>query len=421
MTDSKSINETRIRKITHLYYSRPDIQEAIFKFCKNREISPRYFEGFGKRPDIFQYKNDILELVKKGATSFHCSEEIWDDPLKVQTGMNPKQLNEIRTGWDFLIDIDSKYLDYSKIMAKEIIRVLNFHGIKNIGLKYSGSKGFHLLVPWKAFPKEINDIKTSDMFPEWPRIVLKYINEKINPNLLKEITRLSTPNKYIRDYEGSKEVIPDLVLVSPRHLFRTPYSLHEKTSLSSAVIDPEKINEFKPNDADPMKIKPKPFTPDSKEGEASELLMQALDWHNEKRPEQKKQIEYKSIKLSNLSEQNFPPCIQNILKGITDGKKRALFALINAFRSVGMEKDELEKRIQDWNKKNNPQLKEGYIKSQLDWTYRQRPIMPPNCKEFYQGIAVCIPDSLCNKVKNPVNYIIKKNFQSNNNNFKKKD
>ena len=139
-----SFKEERVRKITNLYYSRPEIQKALFEFSKNREICPRYFEGFGKRPDIFEYPGDIFELVKRGATSFHCSEEIWKDPLKIETGMNEKQLNEIRQGWDLVFDIDSKYIDYSKIMAIEIIKVLKFHGVKNVGIKFSGSKGFHL-------------------------------------------------------------------------------------------------------------------------------------------------------------------------------------------------------------------------------------------------------------------------------------
>ena len=69
--EEQSINEKRIRSLTNLYYSRPDIQKAIFEFSKNRETIPRYFEGFGKRPDSLQYKGDIFELVKKGATSFH--------------------------------------------------------------------------------------------------------------------------------------------------------------------------------------------------------------------------------------------------------------------------------------------------------------------------------------------------------------
>src|SRR3989338_2602676 len=118
------LKEQRIRSITNLYYSNPDVQKAIFEFSKNREICPRYFEGFGKRPDSFQYQSDIFELVKKGATSFHSSEELWQDPLTIETGMNEKQLNVLRIGWDLLIDIDSKYLDYSKVSAKVIIEFL---------------------------------------------------------------------------------------------------------------------------------------------------------------------------------------------------------------------------------------------------------------------------------------------------------
>src|SRR3989344_7726371 len=112
----ESFKEQRIKRITRMYYSRPEIQKNIFEFSEKREICPRYFEGFGKRPDSFQYAGDIFELVKRGATSFHCSEELWKDPLEVQTGMNPKQLNSLRKGWDLLLDIDSKYLDYSKAL-----------------------------------------------------------------------------------------------------------------------------------------------------------------------------------------------------------------------------------------------------------------------------------------------------------------
>ena len=78
-----------------------------------------------------------------------------------------------------------------------------------------------------------------------------------------------------------------------------------------------------------------------------------------------------------------------------------------------MDKEELEKKIYEWNKKNNPPLKEGYIKSQLSWSYRKKPIMPSNCKEFYQGIGVCQPDNFCTAIKNPVNYVIRKNHFSN--------
>jgi DNA primase large subunit len=37
--------------------------------------------------------------------------------------------------------------------------------------------------------------------------------------------------------------------------------------------------------------------------------------------------------------------------------------------------------------------------------------MPPNCKEFYQGIGVCQPDDFCKLIKNPVNYVVRKSYK----------
>ena len=406
----------KVKKITHLYYSNPEVQKAIFEFSKDREVAPSYMmESFGKRPDSFQYTGDIFEMVKKGATSFHCSEELWENPLSIQTGMNEAQLNELRIGWDLILDIDSKYLDYSKILAEQIMKILKFHNVKNVGIKFSGSKGFHIIIPWNAFPKEINEMKTSDMFPEWARILLKYISNKTKPLLVKEITKLTAKNKYVMDFESAEDVIPDLILVSSRHLFRMPYSLHEKTSLASAVIDSDKISEFQPKDADPFKVKVKKFLPDSKEGEATELLREALDWNKENSPvpTEKKTFDFKPIVVKDLSEKNFPPSIQKIMKGLVDGRKRSLFILINLFRSVGVEKDEFEKKIYDWNKKNKPPLKEGYVKAQISWSYKNKIVPPPNFnKEYYKGIGI-VPTEEELRYKNPVSYIIKKSFKPN--------
>lgn len=492
------IKEQRIRKITHLYYSRPDVQKAIFEFSKNREICPRYFEGFGKRPDSFQYPGDVFELVKKGATSFNCSEELWENPLDIETGMSREQANELRIGWDLLIDIDCKWFDYSKKAAQAIIETLKQNGVKNIGVKFSGSKGWHIIVPWKAFPKEVGGEQTKNLFPELPRKIasyLRYESEKQMKESLPEdfyqqfkdvkikkgikckqcneisdsyklielycdfckqgeqrkLNANATKEKYLcpmckRELEikNSREIVEcqkcqitskenpgnfsqsveidlfelmglDIILVSPRHLFRTPYSLHEKTALASVVIKPNQVAEFELRDADPLKAEVKDFMPEAEEGEASELLMQALDWHKENNPESKDsgKKEFKPIQLKNLSESHFPPCVQKILQGLVDGRKRALFVLINLFRSTGMDKDELEKRIENWNSKNKPPIKQGYIQSQIMWSYKRKHILPPNCKEFYQGIGVCLPDNLCSKVKNPVNYVVRKSFIGN--------
>ncbi|MEK6842568.1 MAG: DNA primase small subunit domain-containing protein [Nanoarchaeota archaeon] len=486
------VKEEKIRKITSLYYSKPEVQKAIFSFSKNREVVPRYFEGFGKRPDSFQYESDIFELVKKGATSFHCSEELWKDPLKLSTSLKKEQVNQLRIGWDLLIDIDCKYFDFSKKAAQAVINVLKKHGIKNTGIKYSGSKGFHIIVPWNAFPKTIGGEETKNLFPELPRKIISYIRfnaeselqDLLSPEDLKqfektkikkgikcnncreislefqivnyvcpqcrreELKKISekkdfrcpdcntlfetievkniyecrkcnldsekNPENFSKKIESDIFEIMglDLILVSPRHLFRAPYSLHEKTSLSSVVLSEKELPGFQPKDADPMKIKIKNFIPDSYDGEAKEIVTQALDWSKNMENFNEEKImdfkEFKPVKIEKLSDSYLPPSIQKILLGMDDGKKRALFILINLFRSIGMEKDELEKRIFDWNKKNPIPLKEGYIKSQLVWSYRNKIVPPPNFdKDYYRGIGV-IPTEEELKLKNPVTYILKK-------------
>ncbi len=410
-----SIKEKRIKEITQLYYSREDVQKTIFEFSKNREISPRYYEGFGKRPDSFQYPSDIFEFAKKGATSFNCSEELWRDPLEIKTNMSPEEYNKLRIGWDLLLDIDSKYIDYSKITAQLVVEVLKFHGVKNFGIKFSGSKGFHIIVPWAAFPKEVQGKKTSDMFPNFPRILLRYITEKIKEPLIQRVSELMVKQKYVKDFQVPKEVMPDIILISPRHLFRMPYSLHEKTALASVVLSEEELKNFEMKDASPFKIKLRNFSPASEKDEAKELLSAALDWDmdNEKKKtyegEEKKEVSnYEPIKLKDVSEEDFPNCIRKILEGMQDGKKRALFVLLNLFRSLGMEKAEVEKRISIWNEKNSPKLMEGYIKSQLIWSYRRKPLMPPNFGDFYKNLGVDVSDEFRRNIKNPVQYIIKK-------------
>lgn len=418
----ENINEERIRAISLSYYSRQDVRKSIFNFSQNREVIPRYFEGFGKRPDSLQYDSDILALVKNGATSFHCSEEIWQDPLQLSTEFSEEQLNELREGWDLLIDIDSKYLDYSKVSAELIIHAFEFHGVKNIGVKFSGSKGFHIIIPWKAFPQEVYSQETKNMFPEWPRLICEYVNEMIKKQLIEKISDMMHQDRkvYIKDFDAAKQVMPDIILVSPRHLFRMPYSLHEKTTLASVVIDKNKISEFKTSDADPLRVRIKNFYPNAEEEEARELLLQAIDWGKEKEHKKDKQKEqdqkqksgYKEITIKNLSAELYPPCITKILEGMKqDGRKRALFILINFFKSLKLSEEELEKKIEEWNKKNYHPLREGYIKSQLSWHARQKPMLPPNCdKPHYKDLAICFPDNLCRMIKNPVNYTIKKSF-----------
>ena len=202
--EEKEIKEERIRSIAISYYSRKDVLSAIYGFSNKREIVPRYYEGFGKRPDILQYPSDIFSMAKRGATSFHCSEELWNDPLQLAIGLTQNKLNELRAGWDLIIDIDCKWIYYSKKATQAIIQVLNNHGVKNVGIKFSGNKGFHIIIPWNSFPKDFGGEKTSDKFPEYPRAVINYIKEKSRKYLEKAISDTEQDFKKVKGLIGVK-------------------------------------------------------------------------------------------------------------------------------------------------------------------------------------------------------------------------
>ncbi len=513
--------EERIRRITRLYYSNKKVQEAILKFSLGREVVPKYFEAFGKRPDTLQYMSDIDNLVRKGATSFHASEEIWEDPLQISSEWTREEMNNVRKGWDLVIDIDSKYLDLAKILAILIIEALEKHDINNYWAKFSGSKGWHIIVPGEAFPEEFNGFKTRNMFPEWPRAICSYLmnyvkkdynrkakevmggiekikketnlsekdfvesncpqcgkpakkgklitlkchecsfsikrkDMKINKrklmcpqencagslekeneedyfqcpfcNDVSSINKRESSGKYkaiftkaasaSEDFEeevkGNVFGASDLVLVAPRHLFRMPYSLHEKSALASVIVSKNEIEIFDPvKDADPLKINVRNFILHGKTGEAINLLSAALEWKktNELEEEKSQKTAYKSyeqIDLKGVTEEMFPLPIKKLLKGLKEGKKRGLFVLITFLRSLNFPPEYMNQRIREWNKLNEPPLKEGYIKGQIDWHLKQRKqILPPNYSNdnFYKDLGILDEKP---KAKNPIVEVMRK-------------
>src|SRR3989338_4187172 len=511
--EEKSDKEKRIRAITKLYYSNPNIQKTLLEFAKDREVVPRYYEGFGRRPDMLTYPSDVMGLVNKGATSFHASEELWGDPLKISSDMDSQELNKLRKSWDLLIDIDSPFLDFSKIAAKLLIDELERFGINNYGIKFSGSKGFHIIVPGKAFPEEYGGKLMKESFPEWPRAICVYLMNLIRPDFSRQTHNISNiqalafrtnkkkedllrvicpqcgkpvkQDKWIvlkcdycsseikqkksviarkrilrcekcsgimnmaneeeffecpdckitniskltmKDSKNTKYTVDartenvarmdkglherdtggfDLVLVAQRHLFRMPYSLHEKTALASVVLSKEDLESFSPRNANPFNIKFRDYLPKSENEEGKNLLIAALEWQREfnkeeERVEKKRYEGYEKIKLEGVTEDMFPKPIKKLLRGIGDGKKRGLFILLTFLKSLNFPEEYIQVKIREWNKLNDPHLKEGYIKSQIDWHLRQKKqIMPPNYnnESFYKDLGLLDETP---KAKNPI-------------------
>jgi DNA primase catalytic subunit len=415
------------------YYKRPEIQEALVSTAGRKEIAVSYGgTGYGKRPDALNYPRDVLEMVKQGATSFHCSEELWRNPLHIVTGMKPEELNELRLGWDLILDIDCPELEYSKIAADLLVQALRHHGVQHVSVKFSGNHGFHIGVPFEAFPETVNGKPIKDQFPDGPRKIAAYLQQMIKAPLAEKLLQKDAPAKIAEkikktsaeltkngQFEPFNVLSIDTILIATRHLYRMPYSLNEKSGLVSVVIKPEEILSFDKKEASPEKVVPKMTYLDRNDiipGEAKKLIVQAFDFKSStETPQEIKELVEKKREFEPITdaipEQYFPPCIQLISQGLKDGKKRALFVLINFLSSCGWPYDRIENYLVEWNKKNPEPLREVNIQGQLRYhKMMKKRALPPNCdnKAYMVDLGVCKPDGFCSKIKNPANYAIAK-------------
>jgi DNA primase catalytic subunit len=425
------------------YYKRKDIQERMVYHAKNREIAVKYADFFGKRPETLEYPGDVLEFAKNGATSFHVSEEIWENPSLLSSTMSKKEQEDLRIGWDLVLDIDCKFIEYSKIAAYYVVNALRREGIEKVSCKFSGNKGFHIGIPFESFPGKVNNVNVAKLFPEAPRKIAEYIKAQIKKPVAKKILEMNNFEEIIEKTGLKKEEITyceknefgdevlrlnvepflniDTILISTRHLYRMPYSLHEKSGFASLPIDSRKILEFNKEDANPKTLKVSEFVFMEREnprpGECQNLFLNAFDFTGKSEIEKtsreetgKKIFDEKDFEeiSKEIPEEFFPPCIKQILLGLKDGRKRAVLILINFLSSVGWSHERIEERLKEWNKLNQEPLRENYTIGQLRYHKQQKKkVLPPNCenKMYYSDLGLKCGD--CN-FKNPVSYVRKK-------------
>jgi hypothetical protein len=332
-----------------------------------------------------------------------------------------------------ILDIDCPELEYSKLAADLLVQALRHHGVQHVSVKFSGNHGFHIGVPYEAFPETVNGKPIKDQFPDGPRKIAAYLQSMIKEPLAQRLLQQDNPGVIAEKIKKQvTEIVKngqldafsvlsiDTILIATRHLYRMPYSLNEKSGLISVVIKPEEIIAFDKKDATPERVMPKMTYLDRTQvipGEAKNLIVQAFDFKTstETRQEIKDIVDKKGKEYLPLTEavpeQYFPPCIQLISQGLQDGKKRALFILINFLSSCGWSYDKIENYLNEWNKKNPEPLREVLIQGQLRYHKMQKKrALPPNCdnKAYMVDLGVCKPDGFCSKIKNPTNYAIAK-------------
>jgi len=408
------------------YYSRESIINAIAEVAKDREVVSVFRDGrFGKRPDVIQYPQDVLQAVANGTVAFHGSVERWQQPMKLDVGLNKADLDKLRIGWDAFIDIDVDNFEIAKIAARKILDALKDHGVTSYNIKFTGGSSFHIGIPFESMPEKINMIPTAELYPEMMQKIVEYLKWYIRETLKEDLQNFGTPQeisqkigKKVEEITTEQGIDPfkiiSMDIFSSRHLFRLPYSLHETSGLASLPIKPINLEKFEKIQAQPEKVKveEKFLALRFHTRDAEALIVEASDWaakHMVEKPAELPKMRIKT-KMRVISEEYFPPCIQTILQGMKDGRKRSVFILINFLRNMGWDSERIERRIMEWNEKNAPPLRTAYIRAQLRWHFRQdRNLLPPNCENenFYKVLGLF---DLCShtvdhtQVKNPVNW-----------------
>ncbi len=407
------------------WYSRESVQKALVEVGKSREVISVFQDGnFGKRPDVINYPTDVVQAVANGAVSFHGSVEQWSNPMELVVGMVKPQMDKLRTGWSLLIDPDIKDFEIAKLVTIEISNTLTKHGVKNLSVKFTGGKGFHIGVPFESFPERVNLQSTTSLYPSLPQRIIEYIKWYCRDSLKEKLISLGDPenlakrvDKSLNDIATDNELDPfkiiSMDIFGSRHLFRLPYSLHESTLLVSMPLNPEKLGKFEKSDAEIEKAKVDgKFLMPVERNDGEGLMVEAMDWASKYNLEVKQESfqPRKFVKIKEVPENLFPACIKHLLEnGLADGKKRALFILITFLRNMGWSDDKIDQRLYQWNEKNYPPLRSNYLRSQLRWHFRQdRNLLPPNCNNdvFYKQLGlydICCKEVDHTNVKNPVN------------------
>lgn len=397
------------------HYQRDAVVEEMLRVAEYREFSPTYPNGYGKRPDAINYEGDFLSFVEKGAIAFHGSVERWQNPMRIGN----TDMDELRTGWDLIIDIDADDgMIYAKHAAMLLIEQLELHGLdrEDISVKFSGNRGFHLGVRQENFPDKIGGTPYAQWYPRLPQAIVGYLRERIRDDLLE---RLRDEGVEFEDEEPDPFEVADVENDwGQRHLFRMPYSVNEKSMLVSLPIAIDDIMDFEKDWAEIEDLPVERRFLDSYTEDSGVLLAQeAIDWESKQRMKRREEKEQRRAEREDyelpdeaIPEQYFPPPIKRILSGLEDGRKRAVFILATFLRHVGYSWEAIDGKLAEWNERNKEELPERYIQSQLKWHERQdEPLMPPNfdAKGWYHDLGVIDEDEdeqMLDNFDNPVPY-----------------
>jgi DNA primase large subunit len=117
------------------------------------------------------------------------------------------------------------------------------------------------------------------------------------------------------------------------------------------------------------------------------------------------QIRYRKIKIENVSAQEYPPCITEIINNIGRGiPHTARFTLVTFLHKIGYKVDDivlLFSRVPDFNEEKT----RYQVEHILGLRGGRKEYMVPSCKKI-RSYGFCFPDDHCRFITNPLKYLI---------------
>jgi len=294
--------------IPSLTYYTDEVIQTLSLQCKDREIFLKSGENVSHRPLQVNSAEELKWLIqtfnKNSILGIHVTIEKFSDPLLLAE----QSPDKLRVGWDLLIDLDTDNIQDAKRTALAVIALLNHFCINSVKVKFSGRRGFHIIIPGLAFHNFKTDREFITAYPNVPKAACRFIEACLKPEQKKGVTF---------DYE----------VYRPRHLMRLAYSLHEETGLVSMPVDVSKINGFDVNDAkqNNVDIDYGWINLKARIGEASKLMDAVSEWIKINR----KNVQGIKIVRPQTTSRNQIKWIEKLLETpVSDGRHRITWLIL---------------------------------------------------------------------------------------------